>query len=921
MPKTATPQKRYFLFLPPVRGLVTVVICLILPLFGHSQLERITAHSTFAEKIYLQLDADVYTKNQTVWFKAVVVEASSHVPSAVSGVLHVELIDPHEQVVERKRIKLVNGVGDGAFMLQKRYDDGQFLVRAYTEWNKNFDKDFIFEQYISVFPAADEPKRDPIRVLYLDEKQPNSYWLNAQINPRLIDESHQKDLTVFLAIDQQRDTLLLKSARTGGYVLDYPVPPDARLATVDILTEGGFRYARTILVADDAWDVQFFGEGGDLVHGLPTKVGFKVLNTRGEGVNTSGVVMDNKGNTVVAFNSNMLGMGSFKMTPDSGLSYYAVLDSLPENSLPRRFPLPSVLAQGRVLSLEKKEDKIHVSLFSNRIETDSLSIQVTCRGILFYSIRGLIGDNGLSTTLSANSLPEGIIAFTVMDAAMQPVAERLFFNQRKDTRLKIDLSTDKPTYQNREKAELSVNVLDTDGMPVSADVSVMVMAKEHLGEQRSTRQNILTSLLLSSELRGEVEQPGYYFQGDESERFGDIDALLLTQGWRRYKYDRPLQDTFAFQNEPLPYVSGQVNGIFGNRKQPNVSLTMMTFGQSNAVFVDETDSLGRFYFSIDDEYVDSLGVLIQSANQKGKNREYRISLSERHPPAIQYLQRRRVEKVDSVRSFLVERRQERVQREQAYQSEVEGILIEEVLVEGRRLSPEQQKVTDRYGEPDVIIDGKAIQDKEQKWSYGLYSVLLFNFPRDLRITRVDGPGGYLRAEVIGATPTLVVVDGIPVPKHSYGLIPDIPPSEVKSVELIRFAKNFIPLYMEYDPLVIPLNIPPVGSVIAIYTHAGKGVFGVRKPPGLLQAQVPVYSPKVEFYAPKYDRKEPEEVGKPDLRTLIHWSPRLVTDEHGKVSTSYYHGDISGETVVVIEAISVAGEVGYRELLYDVKVEP
>src|SRR3546814_432990 len=115
------------------------------------------------------------------------------------------------------------------------------------------------------------------------------------------------------------------------------------------------------------------------------------------------------------------------------------------------------------------------------------------------------------------------------------------------------------------------------------------------------------------------------------------------------------------------------------------------------------------------------------------------------------------------------------------------------------------------------------------WSSDVCSSDLFNYPREIRITRGVGPGGYLRASVIGGETTLVVIDGIPVLMYNYHLIPSIPPSEVKSVEIIKFAKNFSRLYMEAVPNANPMEIPATGSVIAIYTYGRRGIFGVQKP--------------------------------------------------------------------------------------------
>jgi len=697
----------------------------------------------------------------------------------------------------------------------------------------------------------------------------------------------------------------------------FPCRLRAKVATVNMETQGGIRYAKTLALQEHMLDVQFFPESGQLVQGATSKVGFKALNGFGRGAAISGVVMDSRGHVVAPFKSNHLGMGSFTLTADSAVSYYAVLDSSSAIRGTHRYPLPEVVGQGQTLSIIHNGEEIGVSVYSSYVENDSLFVQVSCRGMLYYNIRALLKKRRITTSLPAAGLPEGIVSFTLLNRQGQRLAERLFFNRRADTRLHIDLSMNKSEYQERSKADLSVRLTDNSGKAVRANVSVLVMNKDHVGNTYLTRENLLSRLLLSSELRGTIEEPGYYFREPDPAPFWELDALMLTQGWRKYRYDQPLLDTLLFPNERYPYISGRVTGVLSKKAQAGIGLTMMAFGEKPSIAAQTTDSLGRFYFGFPEVYADSLDVLIQSANKAGKNRDYTISLDERKPPPVVYNQYRAVERMDSVVSYVIQKRRERTKQEDAYRLSSGEILLDEVVVERRALSPQQQEVLDRYGESDVVISGDAIQEKEQKWSYGLYSVLMFNFPEDLRITRVGEHGGHLHADVIGGGPTLVVVDGIPVLGDSYDLIPSIPPSEVKSVELIRYAKGFSQLYQEVYPDTPPLAIPTTGSVIAIYTDAGKGVYAVRKPTGLLQTSVPVYSPTVEFYTPRYESPEEVASARPDLRTLIHWAPELTTDDNGTVETSYDHSDVAGETIVVVEALSTTGEVGYKVWKYEV----
>lgn len=880
----------------------------------HAQEPPVISTAAYAEKIYIQTDADVYTTDQTIWFNALVISSQNLYPSTLSGVLHVELIASDEHVVARKRIKLTAGRGAGSFQLEKTYLQGVYQIRAYTEWNKNFGSDFIARCYVNLFPPTAEVERTPITALQLREKEPNRYWLYAQLIPTMIDQAHTKDLTVFLTVDQRRDTLSIKRIRGGNYVLDHPLPVGAALATLTIETQNGARYTRAVSLNPDSLDVRFFAGSGQLVQGIPSPLAICIRNATGKGVAASGVIVDSRGDTISPFRTNHLGIGRVTFTPARGLTYDALLDPAFASKGSGRYPLPAVSNTGLVLAIEPRDTAVHLEVRTNDAPADTLQVDVSSRGVRYYRIKGVVKNGLLAADLPLSGLPEGIIAFSVLDNRLQPAAIRLFLNRPYQCRLEVHASMDSLSYHKRGKALLSLRVSDNAGLPVKAALTVRIMNKDHLGRLHTGRQTLQSRMLLDSELQGGVDDPNYYFLPETP--YADIDALLLTQA-AGYRYNVPLQDTFRYANEPQPYISGRVSGAFSKRGRDGVGITLLTFGQTKGMDVQETDSLGRFAFGLGEEYVDSLAILIQSTNKKGKNQNYTISLDERVPPAIHVDQHRLIGQVDSVIAYVAKQRQERAQQELSYKLASGEILLEEVEVVRKALSPQQQQVQDRYGEADVVIAGKAIQDKEEKWSYGLYSVLLFNFPEEIRIERVGGNGGYLRAQVVGNEPTLVVIDGIAVPGHSYELIPNIPPSEVKSVELIKFAKGFSSLYLEVYPETSPMSVPMTGSVVAIYTHAGKGLYAARKPVGLLQATVPVYSPVTPFQAISHEQPEADDDRRPDLRTLLHWVSHLETDEQGTTATSFYHSDATGQTVVIVEAVTDDGRIGYTQLVYQV----
>jgi hypothetical protein len=898
----------------PIRLIALTILCCVLLIFpSRSQTNPVFAHASLAEKVYLQLDGKVYTTDQTIWFKAIVTNAVDHAPTILSGVLYVELIGPDEKIVEKKLIKLGQGIGDGFFELYKSYAEGVYLIRAYTEWNKNFDSDFIFKEYIEVFAPLSKKKSDPISRVTLVETQNKERRLNASFDPFAIDSLHKKELKLIITLDGKKDTLSVKKNSDNKYLIDYPIPDKCQFVNLQMQTKNQFSYSKTIALDPDYLDLQFFPESGELVHGLPGKVGFKALDCNGKGKITEGEIVNGKDEVVTFFKGNTLGMGSFVISKaDSNTTYFARLKSQSEKNLSLMYPLPKVARSGNVLSVIKYKGEIRLTVSSSYLNNDSIYIRASCRGMVYHDIKGCLRQGSRTFSLPANQLPEGIIAFTMMDPTMRPVAERLFFNERPEGRLNIAISAEKDTCAQRELTRLSIATTNSNGEAVKASLSLLVINKGQLGQLQSRRQNILSYFLLGSELKGGIEDPGSYFRNSH-DSYNDLDALLLTQGWRKYLYTKPV-GKILYQPEPRLTVSGTVSGIFSKRKK-GAELSLLTFGKNRSVHTQITDSLGRFNFNINDEYGQNLNILIQSTDHAGKKMNYPVTLDKKVSPPISFDQVMSIGKADSIVHALVGKNMERKKVDDTFQLSAGDILLGEVVVEAYRMTPERQKVMDTYGKPDKVIEGKAIEDKEAKWSYGLYSVLLFNFP-DIIINR--GRDGNLYAKVSSFDMTLVVIDGVPVKYYAYPLIPNIPPSEVKSFEIIKNAHNFLQLYLETYPQANPLTAPFQGDVIAIYTYGGKGIYGANQPEGIVKAAVPVFSAPREFYAPKYENLEPTDWYKPDLRALVDWQPRLKVDSMGKTTATFYNADNHGEMEVVVEAISEKGEIGYQEMVYHVK---
>src|SRR5690606_4190042 len=168
----------------------------------------------------------------------------------------------------------------------------------------------------------------------------------------------------------------------------------------------------------------------------------------------------------------------------------------------------------------------------------------------------------------------------------------------------------------REHTKVGITATNKNGEPIKANTSILVINKEQLGTLQQKRDNILSYFLLSSELKGNIESPGYYFNGNQNKR-NDLDALMLTQGWRKYIYQKPT-NMRKFYPEVSLNVSGHVTAALSQNRRREAEITLMTFGESKDIYVHTTDSLGNFQFNLFDEYGKDMGIVLQSAKTSGK---------------------------------------------------------------------------------------------------------------------------------------------------------------------------------------------------------------------------------------------------------------------------------------------------------------
>lgn len=570
----------------------------------------------FQEKVYLHTDRESYTAGEYVWFRAFRTDATSHVPSVYSRFVYVELYNQRGVLVERLKVREKDGVFHGSLKLDPYLAAGTYCLRAYTYWMQNFDEDFYFKKEIEVKSAAMPDLRREVR--WVDkEGGEREFWLRLRTEKGEIFTKAQLDCRMYKGQDQVREDVEVVDGE--GWVR-YPVRAEDSVTSlrVQFRKKKPFEYQATFKVpiagkADDV-DVQFLPEGGHLLAGVRTQVNFKAVGVDGYGRDVSGEVVGDDGKAVAFFVSSHLGMGRFEFVPEAGRSYHALVQA--GDTTVKRVELPAVLDEGIALHAELRDSALHYECRGTAgfDAGRQLYLLVHCRGDLL-SLQPIKA--GWSGELPLEGLPAGIIHGVLVDGNGKVYSNRLSFVYPKEE-VTVEAKTHWAYYGKRDKVQLSLQLKGADSL--SCSVAVVDSAQAG-GTRRGS--HIVDYFLLCSDLKGHVEEPGWYFDNaiPQHHRERMLDLLLSTQGWQRFDVGRICRgerDTLPFFLEMAQGISGKVENLWGKQAdKPKVFAVAPSIGQMQQV---EVAPDGSFHLNVD--FPDSTTFVFQALTKRNKKSIY-----------------------------------------------------------------------------------------------------------------------------------------------------------------------------------------------------------------------------------------------------------------------------------------------------------
>lgn len=859
------------------------------------------------EKVHLHLDKPYYAIGDNIWFKAYVVTAEKNELSDLSKVLYVELINDKDSIKKSLKIPLNMGLCSGDFNLTDSLREGNYRIRAYTTWMRNFGEDYFFDKTISIGNSISNTVLTKVNYTY--SKEARGQKVNALINYSDMNGEPLAGKEVNYQIELDFRSILKGKGLTDSkgdlqisFINNQPfVLKSGRIMTTILLDEKRVVSKNfPVKSTSSESDVQFFPESGDLVNGISTQVGFKAVSSDGLGIPVSGYISNQNNDRIAEFKSEFAGMGAFSIRPNSNDIYTAIIRF--EDGSEKAFKLPRVKSQGYVLradNSDKEELKIRVFTSISAREDDELTLVAQTNGQVHFVSRNKLVSKTFNANIPKSRFPTGILQLTLFSPQNEPVAERLVFINHSDF-LQIGISSNKAEYRKREKTKLEFNIGTPEGIATIGSFSVAVIDESKVPYDDASETTIISNLLLSSDLKGFIEKPNYYFTDIDQHKIRQLDYLMLTQGWRRFEWKNIMADAYpslVYRPETTMQISGKVISLSG---RPVAGGKVTLFSSAGNVFLLDTLTNANGEFNFDNLYFnDSTKFIIQARNEKDK-KNVEIRLDRIPPQLVTKNKNEAMLEVNVNQSILPYLKNSRNQYDELrkYGLISRNIMLEEVKIVEKKQEVKNSTNLNGAGRADAIITAAQLEN--------CFDIVNCLQGRVAGIIVMNGMVFSMRSmnSLMGPVPMQVVIDGAYVEPT---FLSAINPRDVETIEVLK-SSSMTGIY----------GMRGTGGVLVVNTKRGEINRDYRSfAPGIVSFNPQGFFKGREFYAPNY--ADPSiNPAIPDLRTTIYWNPNVVSDSNGNASVEFYNADGTGNYKVVVEGINVQGNIGRQIYRYSVK---
>lgn len=823
------------------------------------------------EKVYLHTDKDVYFATDTIWFSGYVENASYYSEFDESNYIYVELISNQlyrndvswtnysyyePEVVERKKIKRIDDSFSGYIVVPEMNSTGRAIIRAYTYWMLNRPAEYMFYKELELT----NPMKDKLIATMQNKKVRNKedYLRLGEKMPSEKEDSEEEE---------------------------------------------------------SRYDIQFLPESGNYIAGSTASVYIKCVGKDGRGAEVFGEVFDSKGNTLVEYKTDSLGFGKIEIAQlPQGKMFASVKDVNGYND--RKVSLQTPIESGVTIYGQCKIDSAYqysnTDVFNFKISTSQellgrgLTTIINNSSEIYFNRK--INRTEESLSLMLKGLTQGIHSISVIDTLGNVYAQRAFLVLPEPQREKLQVKTNSSAYAKREKVLVKIKLPQS----VARDnerFSVSVYDLENGGGKEET--NIESYMLLKSELKGYIENLGWYFNDSIplNKRTARADYLMQTQGWRYYEIDKILQgksDTPYFGREYRQTLCGKVINPLRLSRNTTVSFVAQSIKFSAMGQVDS-----GYWVLKDIDFPENTKFIISAMGKNGK--------STSHTPILQE------DYFAPIYSYPVSK--EKVSYSPEYQMAVESIYytkddgdyamafeLNPVVVTSRLIVPKNSPspIPNYPIRKDWYKDSLDMKPYTKNYTLGEYVAKTYpgvRFVADRFLTgpKVSSASGMQTRGRVGVV--LIYLNGMQVGDDMYNVL-HMPLSEIESVIYVSglsaapFQTATSALDHYPSPVLMVRTKPHVRTDLVPFNVSGGYPLGWQKP--------------VKFYSPKYDVQDKKKDRIRDSRITLYWNPSVKLDENGEATISFYTSDSDSNYRIEVEGRSAARQYHYAEKIIERK---
>lgn len=662
-------------------------------------------------------------------------------------------------------------------------------------------------------------------------------------------------------------------------------------------------------------EIRFFPEGGSLVDNVSSVVAFKAVNASGNGCDVTGEVFSSTGELVTTIKSTHKGMGLFTLNPAPGLNYYTVIKTLygdvAESEIPKSFKT------GVAFNLSRNNDNQLVATFKTNKETlpqlrdQDLSLTVSSHNTPFKTINIRMRSLNSFLILPVDDLQDGTVMLTLSGPDSIPLCERLAYIQNsKEVEVKVE--TDRKVYNQRDSVSVKISLSENTGIPKEAFLSLSASKNISANNFFQYPSSISSWFLLESDVHGPVEEPSYYFDRSNPDRLKDLDLLLLTQGWRDFKWK------YGFMMYPPEKgfsISGRLRKLFADVPFKKSSVNLAIFKDGNPLVKTlQADSAGRFYLNGVDLTGDAK-LIVSGTGEKGRIQGWLLLDSLKYsPPKVQ-------DNIARARVLLNDN-----QSVKEDQPASDNQLTRENLSAFLRYAEIKNSVKSKYKLSDTILPGEVIitakrQDlpesararnvrylmtlmPDREYVITPESEIFNNLGQLIQFKLHFGAFGAGNMGGLAFNNPLILFEGMEV---SWEDIEYLPVDWIERFDCLRPG----------SPAAAAWGERGKGGVISIISRTGASESDNLPAYHSANIKFSGYSEPRIFYSPKHYTKLESDY-KPDLRTTLLWEPDIRLENKKALFLNFYNGDNPSIVRVTVEGITSTGIPLSGSTEYEVK---